>query len=311
MSSSNAIKGSALISALFIMTLVAIAATAMSTRLQLDIYRTRLTITSDELYLASQIVPFWAMSHLSVGNKTFNTVDKSLKILNFPKALESIYPPALIHGELYDLQAVFNINNLQNPKFHPLFFKLLENRIKLSNRERRALLEAASYWVSAYRPGRGHDDYLKFYSKQIPSYLPAYQPMQSVSELRLVKGVDKKIYQHLLPYVTALPELTAININTAPKELLMTLGNGLTESEANELIEARGRTGITDLKDIIPLLEKFNIPVAQIALESSYYLSVATVTFEDLTLVRYTILKRQKENGKVTVGIVRESLNAL
>ena len=58
-------RGSALISALFIMTLVAIAATAMSTRLQLDIYRTRLTISSDKLFLASQAVTFWAMHTLS------------------------------------------------------------------------------------------------------------------------------------------------------------------------------------------------------------------------------------------------------
>ncbi|MFZ4077782.1 MAG: type II secretion system minor pseudopilin GspK, partial [Legionellaceae bacterium] len=53
-------KGSALISALFLMTLVAIGATAMSSRLQLDIYRTRLILTSDALSLASEAVTFWA-----------------------------------------------------------------------------------------------------------------------------------------------------------------------------------------------------------------------------------------------------------
>jgi general secretion pathway protein K len=62
-------RGSALISALFIMTLVAIAATAMSTRLQLDIYRTRLTLITDKLYLASQYVTFWAMSELTYSKK--------------------------------------------------------------------------------------------------------------------------------------------------------------------------------------------------------------------------------------------------
>jgi general secretion pathway protein K len=48
--------GGALLTALFIMTLVAIVATAMSTRLQLDIYRTRLIVTYDKLYLASQAI---------------------------------------------------------------------------------------------------------------------------------------------------------------------------------------------------------------------------------------------------------------
>ena len=54
-------KGSALISALFLMTLIAIVATAMSSRLQFDIYRTRLVIASDKLYLSSQYVMFWAL----------------------------------------------------------------------------------------------------------------------------------------------------------------------------------------------------------------------------------------------------------
>ena len=60
----RSINGSALLSALFIMTLIAIAATAMSTRLQLDIYQTRMTINSDKLYLASDVVKFWAMEQL-------------------------------------------------------------------------------------------------------------------------------------------------------------------------------------------------------------------------------------------------------
>ena len=54
-------RGSALLTALFIMTLVAIVATAMSTKLQVDIYRTRLTLTHDKLYLASQGVAVWAL----------------------------------------------------------------------------------------------------------------------------------------------------------------------------------------------------------------------------------------------------------
>ena len=66
-------RGSALLSALFIMTLVAICATAMSMRLQLDIYRTRLTLDSDKLYLASQAVTFWAMDILSEQNILFKS----------------------------------------------------------------------------------------------------------------------------------------------------------------------------------------------------------------------------------------------
>lgn len=74
--------GSALISALFIMTMVAIAATAMSSRLQLDINRVRLGILSDKLYLASQAVSFWSLNQLSM-KKTIQVVTAQEKFLSF------------------------------------------------------------------------------------------------------------------------------------------------------------------------------------------------------------------------------------
>jgi general secretion pathway protein K len=301
------IKGSALITALFIMTLVAIAATAMSIRMRLDIYRTQLTITNDKLYLASEAVTFWAMDILSRKKQTFSAN------MNFPVNLETIYPNVSIKGNLYDLHALFNLNNLLDKKFFPLFYKLLENNLeKTDDSERKALLQAIHYWISSYQPGRGHDEYLAFYSKQKPAYLPGYQRMQSISELRLVRGVDQATYTTLLNHLTVLPEATAININTAPKSLLMILGNGLTESEANEIIQMRGENGITGLQELYPILEKFNIPNNQIALDSTYYLCVATVTMEHFTLKRYTVLKRAKDaNGQITVGVVRESLNTI
>lgn len=67
-------KGGALLTALFIMTLVAIVATAMSIRLQTDIYRTRLVLTHDKLYLASQAVTFWALGELRDGKQKFTQV---------------------------------------------------------------------------------------------------------------------------------------------------------------------------------------------------------------------------------------------
>ena len=47
-------------------------------------------------------------------------------------------------------------------------------------------------------------------------------------------------YQALAPFVTVLPETTPVNINTASKKVLMALGHGLTNEQANELIAARG-----------------------------------------------------------------------
>lgn len=306
-------RGSALISALFIMTLVAIAATAMSTRLQLDIYRTRLAITSDQLYLASQAVTFWAMDNLAKKNNRLTKNDKEGKLPSFPFQLQGMYPDVVLKGALYDLQASFNLNNLQNNKFQPMFYRFLENTLAKSEQaQRKALFLAITNWISPYQPDRGQDEYLDYYLKQNLPYLPSYQSMQNISELRLVRGVTHGIYQKLLPNLTVLPELTPININTASTTLLMSLGNGLSESQADDIIQARGKNGIKDLKKVFQLLQKLDIPNDQITIESQYYLSVASATSEDLSLNTYTVIKRSKDKrGQISVGIVSESLNTM
>ncbi len=122
-------RGSALISALFIMTLVAIATTAISVRLQLDIYRTQLTISTDRLYLASQLISFWAMSELSNKEKTFVANLGRERVLIFPANLQNMVPGLSIKGNLYALQGRFNLNNLLDKKYNATFIKLLQQKI--------------------------------------------------------------------------------------------------------------------------------------------------------------------------------------
>lgn len=303
------VQGSALLSALFIMTLVAIAATAMSLRLQLDIYRLRTILTSDKLYLASQAGTFWAIDLLSQPNLTLPPTESPEIFAHYPKSLQRIYPQVTLSGNLYDLQAYFNINNLQDKKARALFLKLLEVTTESSNK---SLVDATSYWIHPYQPGRGQDQYLQYYSNQKPPYLPAYQSLQSISEFRLIKGVNAKLYEATTSLLTALPEPTPININSAPLDVLKLLGNGLTDSEANELIQARGKTGIADLNEISILLEKLDISRDQITLKSEYFLSIIKAVKEDRKLSCYTIFKRKEEkNGNISVKIIYNSLNAL
>ena len=297
-------RASALISALFIMTLVAIAATAMSTRLQLDIYRTRTSLNSDKLYLASQAVTWWAMEQLSAKNVIRITSE-------FPTPLQHLYPNVMTGGHLYDLQAKFNINNILDRKFQLFFYNLLESTPENPpTSQQKLIFDATNHWINTYLPDRGHDTFLASYLKQKPPYYPGYQPMHAISEFGLVHGVTASLYQALLPNMTALPETTPININTASKSVLKALGNGLNESQVNQLLDARGKKGFTDLNKITPLLTTLNIPTQQITIESAYFLSVATTSIDDTQLTVYTLLKRSKNRrGKISVSIVNEQLN--
>jgi general secretion pathway protein K len=307
-------RGSALLSALFIMTLVAIATTAMSVRLQQDIYRTRLTLATNKLYLASQAVTFWAMGVLEKNNKPSMT-----PVFYYPKNRQHDYPEVMTTGKLIDLQARFNVNELQTSdsdddnQANPLiFYRLLGTVLKETpSRARQRIALATMQWVNEQAPGTGQDTTTSYYLKQKPPYSPSHQLMQSISELRLVEGVDESMFKTLEPYLTALPPPALVNINTASENVLMALSEHMDKSAVETIIKARGEDGIQNITAIQETLKQYDISIRQVTLESQYFLSISTVQTLDLELVHYTILKRVKKNdGKVSIHIVHDSLNA-
>ena len=56
-----------------------------------------------------------------------------------------------------------------------------------------------------------------------PAYLTPNTKFHSVEELKLVRGFEGKNYDLIKAYVTALPEYTKVNMNTAPALLLASI----------------------------------------------------------------------------------------
>lgn len=304
-------QGGALLTALFIMTLVAIVATAMSTRLQIDIYRTRLLVEYDKLYMASQVVTFWALDDLNRKNVLFTSQNKQGLVDNFPAKYASIYNQVRLSGALYDLQGRFNLNNLSNKKNIPVFMKLLGTVSPgLTNIQKKNLAFEVGYWISEYDLEVGEDLSTSFYLSQKPAYYPSHQFIKNTSEFRLLKDVSAQSYLALQPFITALPEVTPINLNSASKQVIMSLENGLTEAQADELLMLRDEKGFSDFKNIRELLKKLNIPKDQISLESKYFLNIAYANTNEYNLSIYTLIKREQDkNGKLTVSIIEQSIN--
>lgn len=302
--------GSALLTALFIMTLVAIVATAMTTRLQLDIYRTNLLVTHDKLYLASQAVQFWSFSELNNKKNSFSKSEKQGLVASYPDNLTSIYRDVTLKGELYDLQARVNLNNLVDVKRLPGFIKFLKNSDEeIDAKQAKSLALAIRDWISPYDLSHGKDSYMSYYLSQNPPYYPSHQLMKSPSELRLIQGIDTKKYLNLLRYISVLPETTAVNINTASPAVLASLGDGISKEQVEQLLEAKGNAA-KDLNKLNPILQSMNIPNGQVSVLSTYFLSVTYASNQDDDLVVYRLIKRAIDNaGNVSVSMLQESIN--
>lgn len=125
-----------------------------------------------------------------------------------------------VAGQIFDAQGKFNINNLVRNNAPSridadVFRHVLESLSIDPN-----LTDAVIDWIDSNtttQPYGAEDiDYLQLKTP----YRAADQLFTSVDELRLVRGFTPEIVEKLRPYITVLPQVTAININTAPKEVL-------------------------------------------------------------------------------------------
>ncbi|HVT62586.1 MAG TPA: type II secretion system minor pseudopilin GspK [Legionellaceae bacterium] len=304
-------KGSALLTTLFIITLVAIIATAMSVRIRNNIHRSALIETTDKLYLASQAVTFWAMDRLNDPKQSFNHVNTIGKVLSFPKALQSLYPNTVVQGDLFDLQSRFNLNNLYDERYHSVFYNLLENLgIGDTSIDRKERLDAVIHWLRPPQNSDVPDEWHDKYAKQNPIYFPSQMPMYHSSELRMVYGFSAQDYRKIAPYIAVFPESVGININTTSKKILLSLNASIKEEDVSTIINQRAIHPIKDIREISVFTEKYHIPPELLSVESHYFLVVATAKSADLSMQLYVILQRQQsKKGTWHTHLLSQSIN--
>ena len=134
-----------------------------------------------------------------------------------------------VSGKLADLQGRFNLNNLlQDGEIDQQQLATLQRLLELLDLDTGLALALAD-WLDEDQQMRfpdGAED--SDYMLAEPGYLAADRSLQSISELRLIKGIDEQVFAQLQPYVSVLPAPSAININTAPAVVLAALDDELS-----------------------------------------------------------------------------------
>jgi general secretion pathway protein K len=205
-------------------------------------------------------------------------------------------------GHLDDLQGRFNINNLVGPEGQPRQ-EVMEQfqRLLIMLEIDPELANAVIDWIDPDQeprfPGGAEDGQ---YLSMDPPYRSADQPMQAVSELRLVAGVDEDIYERLRPYVTTLPgsNRTHINVNTAPAPVLASLAEGLSPADGERLLEMQVNGGFETLEEFYELIGR-NVPV-QVGLTSNHFRLTARADIGSASMTMYSFLIRDDSGATFT-----------
>lgn len=170
---------------------------------------------------------------------------------------------ARLSGSVSDQQGLFNLNNLGREgkagEADLETFRRLLTLLKLPSE----LAAAVADWVDAdgetRLPGGAEDsDYLRL----DPPYLSANRALDTVDALYRIKGFAPEMIERLRPFVTALPVPTAINVNTAPAEVLAAAVDGLTLEQAREVVSRRNQQYFAELGDFRVLLSSMGIALS-------------------------------------------------
>lgn len=264
--------GVALITALLIVSLATVAAVALATQQQLDIRRTGNLIDGDQAWAYAKGAEDWAK--LILKRDSTNTEFDALTE-TWARPLPPIeLPGGYMAGRISDAQARLNLNNLQNSDLNTNVTETPFGRLLRVLELDPNLAQAVIDWLDAdpnARPPDGAED--DYYTGLKQPYRTSNQLMESVSELRLVKGFDEKTYQKIAPFVTALPTTDApINVNTAPAEVLATLADNVDLKSATALVKLREENPFETPQEFTTDADKVGItPDTVLDVKSGYF----------------------------------------
>lgn len=193
-----------------------------------------------------------------------------------------------------------NLNGLVQPigDFEPFTqaaLKRLGKRLQIPEENWSALAD----WLDSNDQTRSNGAESPYYQTQKPPYSAGNGKLKTVVELSLVKGFTPEVIARLQPFVTIYAgqpgaPLSQVNINTAPKEVLAALDDGIDESMAERILEERR------LKPFQNPGELSRIPGAE-ALSQKL---VGKVSVKG-TLFRITSIARVKETARTVEAVIR------
>lgn len=247
MKASQTQSGVALITAMLVVALATVLATALVSQLFMDTRRTENIIHNEQAYL-------YAVSAEKIAGNLLIEDQQNSKYDSLDEIWAVQAPPFPVEGgqvtvSLEDLQGRFNLNNLSKNLNSAGYkdairrFQRLLNQLQIPPTLSDAVVDWLDTDLQTTVPNGAEDDY---YMSQIPPYRAANTLIGSVSELRLIKGFNDKVsetetaYERINKFVCALPVVTPINVNTAPAEVLISASEDIESGDAEQIIKYRG-----------------------------------------------------------------------
>lgn len=302
-------RGAVLIQTLFFVMIIAIVATTVGVRLFFSLQQYNTYQEIEKAYLAAPFARHWAENIL----KKPAAMPAHNPVATYTGNLANSTPSIQMTAQLFDLQGKFNLNNLVDTAYQPVFVRLLQILMpEISPLQANEVTQNIVNWLSL---GQANNQ-LKAPQTELKNKMRRW--LLSPSELKLIPSINEVLYTKLIPHVSVLPEVTPININTAALPLIQAVIENITSEQAQKLLSSRQEKTFEKLDEIskqIPTLKPSPSGWKLLSVNSNYFLVHANLTIANQILTVLTVIKKPtaqqtgKSNGPVEV--IQQTLGIL
>ena len=206
-------------------------------------------------------------------------------------------PDAFISGAIADAQAKYNLRNLVDAEGKPAEAELraLQRLCAAvgvpSDTSARIATGLKAAWAAAQAGGED-------------------APLRPARIEDLVwLGIDAATVARLRPYLTLLPAQTPVNVNTAPREVLVAAIDGLDLGSAERLIQARQRQpfdGLEAVGALLPEGAKLDENQNRVGVRSTYFEVSGRLRVDDRVVEESSLVERRgADRGSSVVTLQR------
>lgn len=210
---------------------------------------------------------------------------------------------ATLSGHVVDAQSRYNLGNLSangtiNKSEVAVFGRLLSNlHLNPALAQATADLLASTQKTSAVRT--------------VPADNAASNAAQPLTLLQLddvlaVPGFTGEMLAALRDFVVVLPRATAVNVNTAPAEVLAARIDALSLSDAMALVASRNSAYFRDIGDFKQRLpgKSINESEKDIAVTTNYFMVYGTVTLNRASLEMQALVERSSSGNNIGTKVI-------
>jgi len=171
------------------------------------------------------------------------------------------------------------------------------------------LVDAIVDWVDSDEIPQPAGAETLYYQSLHPAYRAANAPLQTLLELRLIKGMTPEIVNRLSKFVTVYPPdgNSKVNLNTADPIVIQALDPQITQTVAGEVVQGRPFKTIQDLDRV----SSFAPIGQQLRLQNIYdvrsdmFSAHMILTINDVTKTGTVVIQRNTSDGSGTVMYFR------